>query len=88
MSSASGERPLAAASSSVLSPLAAATEESDSPAVVAWMTRYQRDVLRHFGYSAKRGCGEADVCPAFSLPDLFDSGGRTPASADATRWGK
>src|SRR5437763_16886907 len=33
MSSASGERPLAAASSSVLSPLAAATEESDSPAV-------------------------------------------------------
>ena len=54
------------------------------PAVVAWMTRYQRDVLGHFGYSAKRGCGEADVCPAFSLPDLFDSGGRTPAKAQIT----
>jgi hydrophobe/amphiphile efflux-3 (HAE3) family protein len=44
------------------------------PAVVRWMTRYQRDVLRRFGYSARRGCGKADLCPALSLPDLFAGG--------------
>ena len=48
------------------------------PAVVGWMARYQQDVLRRFGYSAKRGCGKAEVCPAFSLPDLVQtSGGKT-----------
>jgi predicted RND superfamily exporter protein len=36
------------------------------------MVRYQGDVLKHFGYSEKRGCGAADVCPAFSLPNLFN----------------
>jgi hydrophobe/amphiphile efflux-3 (HAE3) family protein len=49
------------------------------PAVVKWMTGYQRAVLKRFGYSDKRGCGEADLCPAFSLPDLFRS------SPNATR---
>ncbi|MGZ6640504.1 MAG: efflux RND transporter permease subunit [Solirubrobacteraceae bacterium] len=49
------------------------------PRVVRWMTGYQKDVLRHFGYSEKRGCGSADVCPAFSLPDLFS--GATNLSA-------
>jgi predicted RND superfamily exporter protein len=44
------------------------------------MRSYQQEVLRAHGYSAKRGCGTADLCPAFSLPDLF----RTPASS-ATR---
>jgi hydrophobe/amphiphile efflux-3 (HAE3) family protein len=47
------------------------------PAVIAWMRRYQEQVLRVHGYSAARGCGRADLCPALSLPDLF----RTPASA-------
>ena len=46
------------------------------PAVVNWMIGYQARVLRRFGYSAQRGCGTAQLCPAFSLPDLF----RTPAS--------
>jgi uncharacterized protein len=46
------------------------------PAVVKWMTRYQASVLKRFGYSDKRGCGRAELCPAFSLPDLF-SGGQT-----------
>lgn len=41
------------------------------PAVVRWMSRYQQQVLRDAGYNAKRGCGEADLCPAFSLPDLL-----------------
>jgi hydrophobe/amphiphile efflux-3 (HAE3) family protein len=44
------------------------------PAVVKWMTRYQAQVLKRFGYSDKRGCGKAQLCPAFSLPDLFSGG--------------
>lgn len=46
------------------------------PAVLNWMIGYQTKVLRRFGYSAERGCGTAELCPAFSLPDLFT----TPAS--------
>jgi hypothetical protein len=44
------------------------------PALVKWMTRYQAGVLKQFGYSSKRGCGKAELCPAFSLPDLFQGG--------------
>jgi predicted RND superfamily exporter protein len=44
--------------------------------VLNWMIRYQGAVLKRFGYSARRGCGTAELCPAFSLPDLFT----TPAS--------
>ena len=44
------------------------------PAVVKWMTGYQAAVLKRFGYSDKRGCGKAELCPAFSLPDLFRGG--------------
>jgi hydrophobe/amphiphile efflux-3 (HAE3) family protein len=44
------------------------------PAVVKWMTSYQAAVLKRFGYSSKRGCGKAELCPAFSLPDLFRGG--------------
>lgn len=49
------------------------------PKVVDWMRGYQRGVLQAHGWSATRGCGTADVCPAFSLPDLF----RTPASSSS-----
>ena len=56
---------------------------------IEWMTTYQRRVLAHFGYSAAKGCGNARLCPAFSLPDLF--GGQTTAvsttSATATATG-
>jgi hydrophobe/amphiphile efflux-3 (HAE3) family protein len=45
------------------------------PKVVSWMTSYQTDVLKRFGYTATRGCGKAELCPAFSLPDLFKGGG-------------
>ena len=48
------------------------------PAVVKWMTRYQSAVLKRFGYSDKRGCGKAELCPAFSLPDLFRSSPKPP----------
>ena len=46
------------------------------PKVVAWMRSYENGVLRAHGYTAARGCGRADLCPALSLPALF----RTPAS--------
>ena len=42
-----------------------------SPATIEWMSSYQSAVLQRFGYSATRGCGKARLCPAFSLPDLF-----------------
>ncbi|MSW96357.1 MAG: MMPL family transporter, partial [Actinobacteria bacterium] len=41
------------------------------PKVVTWMTGYQRRILRELRYSEKAGCGRSDLCPAFSLPDLF-----------------
>jgi predicted RND superfamily exporter protein len=44
------------------------------PAIIEWMSSYERSVLRRFGYSASAGCGRAELCPAFSLPDLFSSG--------------
>jgi len=50
------------------------------PSVVTWMADYQRRILRHYGYSDRRGCGTADLCPAFSLPDLL-SGFKNPTRA-------
>jgi hydrophobe/amphiphile efflux-3 (HAE3) family protein len=52
-----------------------ASDKLTDPAVIRWMTRYQDGLLKRFGYSEKRGCGKAELCPAFSLPDLFRSGG-------------
>ena len=41
------------------------------PAVVAWMTRYQARILKRLHFDSRRGCGVSEICPAFSLPDLF-----------------
>ena len=41
------------------------------PATIEWMSSYESAVLKRFGYSSTRGCGKAQLCPAFSLPDLF-----------------
>jgi hydrophobe/amphiphile efflux-3 (HAE3) family protein len=51
------------------------------PDVVAWMRSFQARVLREARYSEDRGCGEAALCPALSLPDLF----RGDAGADRAR---
>lgn len=51
-----------------------ASSKLTDPAVVRWMASYQADLLKRFGYTAQRGCGKADLCPAFSLPDLFRTG--------------
>jgi predicted RND superfamily exporter protein len=42
-----------------------------SPSTIAWMSSYESAMLKRFGYSSSRGCGKARLCPAFSLPDLF-----------------
>ena len=42
-----------------------------SPPVIEWMISFQTAVLKQHGFDARRGCGEAELCPAFSLPDLF-----------------
>jgi predicted RND superfamily exporter protein len=41
------------------------------PEVVNWMIRYERDLLKHYGYLEIKGCQRATLCPALSLPDLF-----------------
>jgi hydrophobe/amphiphile efflux-3 (HAE3) family protein len=51
------------------------------PEVVRWMTAYQQRVLRRFGYEQGKGCRAARLCPAFSLPDLFQGGGAKSAAA-------
>jgi len=45
------------------------------PATIEWMSAYESAMLRRFGYSSDRGCGKARLCPAFSLPDLFQREG-------------
>jgi predicted RND superfamily exporter protein len=41
------------------------------------MSRYEKSVLKRYGYSSASGCGKARLCPAFSLPDLFSTQGAT-----------
>ena len=43
------------------------------PSTIEWMSSYESAVLKRFGYSSTRGCGKARLCPAFSLPDLFQA---------------
>ncbi len=45
------------------------------PATIEWMSSYESAMLRRFGYTSNRGCGKARLCPAFSLPDLFQREG-------------
>ena len=49
---------------------------SPSPPSCAGCATTSRACSRRYGYSAERGCGDAELCPALSLPDLF----RTEAS--------
>jgi predicted RND superfamily exporter protein len=51
--------------------LVVTSDKLTEPATFAWMADYQQRVLRRAGYSAARGCGDARLCPALSLPDLF-----------------
>jgi hypothetical protein len=53
------------------------------PSTIAWMSSYESAMLKRFGYSSTRGCGKARLCPAFSLPDLFQ--GSALASGGASK---
>jgi len=54
-----------------------------SPSTIGWMSSYESAILSRFGYSAARGCGQARLCPAFSLPDLF--GGQAAAGGSRAK---
>jgi hydrophobe/amphiphile efflux-3 (HAE3) family protein len=45
-----------------------------TPSTIGWMTKYENTLLSHFGYVEAKGCANARLCPALSLPDLFCSG--------------
>jgi uncharacterized protein len=49
-------------------------DDAATPKAVSWMVAYQRRILNHYGYSSARGCAQATLCPALSLPDLFQLG--------------
>jgi hydrophobe/amphiphile efflux-3 (HAE3) family protein len=49
-------------------------QQLSTPATLNWMAAYQARLLKTFGYTEQRGCGKAELCPAFSLPDLFGGG--------------
>ena len=49
------------------------------PSTIEWMIGYQKHVLARFGYSSAKGCSKASLCPAFSLPDLFEGQGSRSA---------
>jgi hydrophobe/amphiphile efflux-3 (HAE3) family protein len=51
---------------------------------IEWMSSYESAVLKRFGYSSTRGCGQARLCPAFSLPDLFAGSTTTPGAGGAS----
>ncbi len=42
-----------------------------APASIEWMRSYQNRMLARFGYTERRGCGTAPLCPALSLPSLL-----------------
>ncbi len=52
-------------------------EDLTQPEVISWMTDYQARLTKRYGFSEQRGCGKAELCPAFSLPDLFSGGAQT-----------
>ncbi len=55
-------------------------DDITEPEVIAWMTKFQNGVLRAHGYRPGKRCGQVEnppeLCPALSLPDLFETAGR------------
>jgi hydrophobe/amphiphile efflux-3 (HAE3) family protein len=41
-------------------------------ATIEWMSSYESAILKRLGYSSAKGCGKAQLCPSFSLPNLFE----------------
>ncbi len=62
--------------------LMVSSNSATKPATIEWMSSYESAILKRFGYSSAKGCGQARLCPAFSLPDLFQ--GEEGATAKLT----
>ena len=59
---------------------------SPSPATIEWMSSLRERGARSASATAPRsGCGKARLCPAFSLPDLFERPGRRRAPGVAAQ---
>jgi predicted RND superfamily exporter protein len=56
-----------------------------TPATVGWMIKYENALLSHYGYVETRGCSVSTLCPALSLPDLFNSGNRSSQPVSLTQ---
>jgi uncharacterized protein len=50
--------------------------------IVQWMINYESSLLAHYGYLETKGCAHATLCPALSLPDLFE--GATSSSSSSS----
>jgi len=52
-----------------------------TPQTISWMVGYENRLLAHFGYVEAKGCAQATLCPALSLPDLFCSGSQATSGS-------
>ncbi len=50
---------------------------------IEWMSGYEQSLLSHYGYKETKGCAQATLCPALSLPDLFAGGGGSAQSQNS-----
>lgn len=61
-------------------------DDVTDPAVLTWMSNFQRDALNAHGYQDGDTCSAGpdapELCPALSLPDLLGSTGQTRESID------
>ena len=59
-------------------------DDITDPKVVAWMTRFQDQVLKVHGFRTGKRCTQErnppELCPALSLPDLFSTAGTGQAA--------
>jgi hydrophobe/amphiphile efflux-3 (HAE3) family protein len=59
-------------------------DDITDPKVIAWMTSFQRQVLKQHGFKTGKRCTQTrnppELCPALSLPDLFSTAGSGQAA--------
>jgi uncharacterized protein len=59
-------------------------DDITDPKVIAWMTRFQEQVLKEHGFRTGKRCTQErnppELCPALSLPDLFSTAGTGQAA--------
>ena len=59
-------------------------DDITDPKVIAWMTRFQDQVLKAHGFRTGKRCTQErnppELCPALSLPDLFSTAGNGQAA--------